>query len=121
MWRIPFTVLLYRVKSKAFHLINFPPLTDCLQPLSHHRYVGTLSIFYHYFHAYYSTDLANCMPPLLWSRFLLPLTPVLPNTNTRVNQYSQSFLSCMKKKKRSFGAGGLPMMVTVNRGLYHSM
>ncbi|MPC99166.1 hypothetical protein E2C01_094563 [Portunus trituberculatus] len=59
--------LLDRVESKAFCLINFPPLT--LQPLSHRRNVASLTIFYRYFHVNYSTDLTNYMPPrLLWPR-----------------------------------------------------
>merc|ERR1712035_254448 len=59
------TVLLDRVESKAFRLINSPPLTDCLQPLLFRRNVASLSIFYRYFHANCSSELANCMPPPL--------------------------------------------------------
>ena len=39
--------------------------SDCLQPPSHRRNVASLAIFYNYFHANYSSDLANCVPPLL--------------------------------------------------------
>ena len=59
------TALLNRVESKTFRLINSSPLTDCLQPLSHHRNVAFLALFYRYFHANCSSDLANCVPPLL--------------------------------------------------------
>ena len=38
--------LLDKVHSKAIHLINNPNLTKSLQPLSHCRLVGDLSIFY---------------------------------------------------------------------------
>ena len=50
---------------KLFRLINSLPLTDCLDSLNHRRNVASLSIFYSYFHADCSSELANCMPPLL--------------------------------------------------------
>ena len=57
---------------KAFDLINFPPLTDGLQPLSHcciqEFLVASLAIFYPYFHLDFSYDLAYCMPLLLQPR-----------------------------------------------------
>ena len=55
------TALLNRVESKAFRLISSPPLTDCLDSLSHQHNVASLSLFYHYFHADCSSELANCM------------------------------------------------------------
>ncbi|MPC53713.1 hypothetical protein E2C01_047611 [Portunus trituberculatus] len=45
VWDSTHTVLLERVESKAFCLINSPPLTDCLQPLSHCRNIASLFIF----------------------------------------------------------------------------
>merc|ERR1712035_64189 len=57
------TSLLNSVKSKAFRLINSPPLTDCLQSLKIRHSVASLSIFYRYFHGNCSSELANCMPP----------------------------------------------------------
>ena len=57
------SALLNRVESKAFRLINSPPLIDCLDSLSPHRNVAPLSIFYRYFHADCSSEFANCMPP----------------------------------------------------------
>ena len=61
--------LLDRVESKAFRLIDFSLLTDCLQSLSHRRNVASLTIYYRYFHANCSSNLANCMPSLhLWPR-----------------------------------------------------
>ena len=50
-----------RGESKAFRLINSPPLTDCLDSLSHRRNV-ILSLFYRYFHADCSSEFANCIP-----------------------------------------------------------
>ena len=75
------TALLNRVESKAFHLINSPPLTDCLDYLRHRHNVASLSIFYRYFHADCSSELANCMPPpsrgLAAQDFLFLLFPIL--------------------------------------------
>ncbi len=54
------TALLNRVESKAFRLINSPPLTDSNVPLNLRRNVASLSIFYRYFQANCSSELANC-------------------------------------------------------------
>ncbi|MPC45532.1 hypothetical protein E2C01_039234 [Portunus trituberculatus] len=85
--QVPLTVLLDRIESKAFHLINFPLLTDCLRSLSHLWRAASLVVFYYP---------ANCMPPLLLrprctrlSSFFHPYSVQL--SNARVNQYSQSF------------------------------
>ncbi len=59
------TALVDRVESKAFRLIRSPPVTSCLLPLKFRRSVTSLSIFYRYFHSNCSSELANCMPPLL--------------------------------------------------------
>ena len=60
--------LLDKVQSKAIRLINNPNLTKSLQPLSHRRLVGDLSIFYRYFNGhcspgdqgYYSSSSEAC-------------------------------------------------------------
>ncbi|MPC57585.1 hypothetical protein E2C01_051568 [Portunus trituberculatus] len=72
------------VASKAFHLIDSPPLTNCLQPLSHSYNV-----------AYLASSTAIFMLTLLLillTACLLPLTLTLSKSNARVNQYSQSFI-----------------------------
>ena len=78
------TALLNRVESKAFRLINSPPLTDCLQSVSLRRDVGSLAVFYRYFHSDCSSELANCMPPPSGGPaapdFLLILIPILSNS-----------------------------------------
>ncbi|MPC41574.1 hypothetical protein E2C01_035173 [Portunus trituberculatus] len=107
------TVLLDSVESKAFRLINSTPLTDCLQPLSHRRNVASLCIFYRYFHANCSTDLAKCMPPLFLrprcSRLSFSFRPCsVQLTNTRVNQYSQSFIPFTGKLWNSLPASVFP-------------
>ena len=91
------TALLRRVESKVFRLINSPPLTDSLDSLSHRRIVASLSIFYRYFLADCSSELANCIPPLLprprytrLSTSSYPYSVHLPNA--RVNQYLHSLL-----------------------------
>merc|ERR1712035_253209 len=84
------TSLLNRVESKAFRLINSPSLTDCLQSLKIRRSVASLSIFYRYFHANCSSELANCMPPPRLSTLSHPYAVQTPNV--RVNQYLHSFI-----------------------------
>ncbi|MPC27386.1 hypothetical protein E2C01_020556 [Portunus trituberculatus] len=91
------TVLLDRMESKAFRFINSPPLTDCVQPLSHFRNVTHLYIFYRYFHANCSTDRANCILPLLLRLRCTRLSSSSHSysvqlTNARVNQHSHSFI-----------------------------
>ena len=103
------TVLLERVESKDFHLINSSPITDCLQPYL--RNVASLAIFYHYFHANYSILLTAFLPScgLTAQGFLLPLTPILSNSNARVNQYSQSRMPLSGKFWNSLPASVFPI------------
>ncbi len=89
--------ILDRVESKAFRLIISPPLTDCLQPLKSLRSVASLSIFYRYFHAYCSSELAACMPPLVqWPSCARLCTDASSNTiqipYVRVSQYLYYFI-----------------------------
>ena len=91
------TQLAYRVETKAFRLINSPPLTHCRDSLSHRCNVASLSIFYRYFHADCSSELANCMsPPLPGPRCTRLSTCSHPYSvhlsNARVNQYLHSFI-----------------------------
>merc|ERR1712035_176745 len=78
------TSLLNRVESKAFRLINSPPLTDCLQSLKIRRSVASLSIFYRFFMVTALLNLLTaCLPPsggLAAPDFLLTLTPFLSNS-----------------------------------------
>ena len=54
--------LLEKVQSKAIRLINNPNLTKSLQPLSHRRLVGDLSIYYRYFHEHCSQEIRDIIP-----------------------------------------------------------
>ena len=54
--------LLDKVQSKAIRLINNPNLTKSLQPLSHCRLVGDLSIFYRYFNGNCSQEIRDIIP-----------------------------------------------------------
>ena len=90
------TSLLDRVESKAFRLINSPPLTNSLQPLSLRRNVASLSLFYRYYNRHCSSELAHCMfPPLRRARNTRLATHSHPFSvqlsNARVNRYFQSF------------------------------
>ena len=85
--------LLYKVQSKAIRLINNPNLTKSLQPLSHRRLVGDLSIFYRYFHGYCSQEFREIIPvPLRRVRTTRssthshPFQVSLPNPRTLSNK-----------------------------------
>ena len=54
--------LLDKVQSKAIRLINNPNLTKSLQPLSHRRLVGDLSILYRYFNRHCSQEIKEIIP-----------------------------------------------------------
>ncbi|MPC20807.1 hypothetical protein E2C01_013767 [Portunus trituberculatus] len=107
------TTLLDRVESKAFRLINSPPLSDCFQSFSHYQNVASLSIFYRYFHANCSIYLVNCKSPLLLrprcTRFPSSSNPyIVQPSNTRVNHYSQSFIPFTGKLWNSLPASVFP-------------
>ena len=54
--------LLDKVQSKAIRLISNSNLTKSLQPLSHRRLVGDLSIFYRYFNGHCSQEIRDIIP-----------------------------------------------------------
>ena len=72
--------LLDKVQSKAIRLINNPNLTKSLQPLSHRRLVGDLSIFYRYFNGHCSLEIRDTI--------LVPLRRV---RTTRSTTHSHPF------------------------------
>ena len=114
------TALINRMKSKAFHLINSPFLTDCFDSLSHRRNVAFLSIFYRYSHADCSSELANCMssPSLLWPRFTRLSTSSHPYSvhlpNARVNKYLHSFIPYTGKLWNSLPLSVFPLAYDLN-------
>nr|CAH7727328.1 unnamed protein product [Callosobruchus chinensis] len=52
------------VQRRAIQLIGDPALTCHLQPLSHRRAVGELSLFCQYSNGFCSSDLTSIIPPL---------------------------------------------------------
>ncbi len=113
------TALLNRVESKAFRLINSYPLTDCILPLNLRREVASLSIFYRYFHAYCSSEVANCMPPLLprprctrLSSQAHPFTVQIPYV--RVDQHLYSFITVTGKLWNSLSLFVFPPTFDLN-------
>nr|CAH7762901.1 unnamed protein product [Callosobruchus chinensis] len=56
--------LLDAVQRRAIRLIGDPALTCHLQPLSHRRAVGDLSLFYRYSNGFCSSELTSIIPPL---------------------------------------------------------
>ncbi len=113
------TALLDGVESKAFRLISSPPLTSCLLPLKSCCSVASLSIFYPYFHANCSSELANCMPPLLprprCTRLSSQAHSYTDQTPyARVNQYLLSFLPVTGKLWNSLPASVFPPVYDLN-------
>ncbi len=113
------TALLDRVESKTFSLIRSYSLISCLLPLNCHRDVASLSIFYRYFHAHCSSELANCMPQLLppprctrLSSQAQPYTVQYPYA--RVNQYLYSFFSVTGKLWNTLHAFVFPPVYDLN-------
>ena len=113
------TQLLRRVESKAFRLINSPPLTDSLQPLNLRRDVASLAIFYRFFNANCSSELADCMPPPLMrprctrlSTSSHPYSVQIPYA--RVNQYLQSFFISTGKLWNSLPLSVFPPVYDLN-------
>nr|CAH7725917.1 unnamed protein product [Callosobruchus chinensis] len=56
--------ILDAVQRRTIRLIGDPALTCHLQPLSHRRTVGDLSLFYRYSNGFCSTELTSIIPPL---------------------------------------------------------
>ncbi len=81
------------MEYKAFRLISSPPLTDCLQLLEFRRNAASLSVSYRYFHAYCSSELAACMPPLTHTRLFIDApSQAIQIPYARVNQYLYSVI-----------------------------
>ena len=94
------TALLDRVESKAFYLNISSPLTDWLQPLSHHWNIACLAIFYYYFHANCSSNLNSCMPPPVTSLYkmffflsILFCSTLMQNLTSTFNHSSLSLVN----------------------------
>nr|CAH7712430.1 unnamed protein product [Callosobruchus chinensis] len=56
--------ILDAVQRRAIRLIGDPALTCHLQPLSHRRAVGDLSLFYQYSNGFCFSELTSIIPPL---------------------------------------------------------
>nr|CAH7751449.1 unnamed protein product [Callosobruchus chinensis] len=56
--------ILDAVQRRAIRLIGDPALTCHLQPFSHRRAVGDLSLFYRYSNGFCSSELTSIIPPL---------------------------------------------------------
>ena len=81
--------LLDKVQSNAIRLINNPNLAKSLQPLSHRRLVGDLSIFYRYLHGHCSQEIREiiyvplrCVRTTRSSTHSHPFQVSLPNPRT---------------------------------------
>nr|CAH7763575.1 unnamed protein product [Callosobruchus chinensis] len=56
--------ILDAVQRRAGRLIGDPALTCHLQPLSHRRAVGDISLFYRYSNGFCSSEVTSIIPPL---------------------------------------------------------
>nr|CAH7733242.1 unnamed protein product [Callosobruchus chinensis]CAH7760656.1 unnamed protein product [Callosobruchus chinensis] len=56
--------ILDAVQRRAIRLIRDPALTCHLQPLSHRRAVGDLSLYYRFSNGFCSSELTTIIPPL---------------------------------------------------------
>ena len=103
------TTLLNRVESKGSRFINSLPRTDCLD---------SVSIFYRYFHADCSSELANCMPPSFprprCTRLSISHPYSVHLSNTRVNQYLHSFIPYTGKLWNSLPVSVFPPAYNLN-------
>nr|CAH7730767.1 unnamed protein product [Callosobruchus chinensis] len=61
---VPTTFPILAVQKRAIRLIGDPALTCHLQPLSHWRAIGDLSLFYRYSNGFCSSELTSIIPPL---------------------------------------------------------
>ena len=111
--------LLNRVEFKAIRLINSPPLTDCLDSLSHRRnvapYLSSTAIFM--LTALHKL-LTACTPPIprshcnRLSTASHPYSVYLPNA--RVNQYLNSFIHYTGKLCNSLPLSVFPPVYDLN-------
>ena len=99
----PYTSLLNRVESKAIRLIGDPSLTSTLDPLSLHRKVASLSLFYCYYSGHCSEELATCVPSSMARPRSIRQASFSHNccvelSNARINRFSDGFFpstSCL--------------------------
>jgi hypothetical protein len=59
------TSMLASIDRRACRLIGSPVISDSLDSLVLRRTVGTLALFYRYYHGECSVELAACVPPLM--------------------------------------------------------
>src|SRR6201990_1556073 len=91
------TVLLEKVESREFRLINTPALTNSLQSLSARRIVASLSLYYRYFNRHCSSELSRRIPPPLRraraTRLSTQSHPFsVQLSDRRLNRYAQSYI-----------------------------
>ena len=91
-----YTSLLGWVESKAIRLIGDPSMTSTLDPLSFHRKVASLFLFYCYYFGQCSHELAACIPPPMAQPRSTRQATFAHNccveiSNARINRFSDGF------------------------------
>src|ERR1044072_3126891 len=91
------TVLLEKIESKVFRLINSPALTNSLQSLSARRIVASLSLYYLYYNGHCSSELSRRIPPPLRRALATRLSTQshpfsVQLSDPRLNRYAHSYM-----------------------------
>ena len=109
----PYTFLLNRVESKAMRLIGDPSLTSTLDPLSLHRKLASLSLFYRYYFGHCSDELAACIPPSMAQPRSTRQASFAHNycvelSNARINRFSDGFFPSISRLWNSLPSSVFP-------------
>nr|CAH7762914.1 unnamed protein product [Callosobruchus chinensis] len=110
------------VQRRAIRLISGPALTCRLQPLSHRRAVGRLSLFYRYSNGFCSSELTSLIPPLSKPGSCTRGTSFHPKMvilhTSRTERYDRTFVSRVSRAWN--GLPGDVLVETASVGLFKS-
>nr|CAH7731086.1 unnamed protein product [Callosobruchus chinensis] len=111
--------ILDAVQRRAIRLIGDPVLTCHLQPLSHRRVVGYLSLFYRYSNGLCSSELTSIIPPLSkparWTRGTSSSHPKAVVLHTsKTERYDRTFI--LRVSRAWYGLPGDVLVKPANVG-----
>ena len=115
----PYTSLLDRVISKAICLIDDPSLTSTLDPLSLHRKVPSLTLFYRYYFGHCSDELPACIPPPVAQPRSTRQATFAHNycvelSSARINLFSDGFFSSTSSLWNSLSSSVFPASFNIS-------
>jgi hypothetical protein len=107
------------IQRRAVRLINNGTLTSGLQSMEHIRQVGSLSLFYRYYHGHCSTELSQLIPPApIHHRHTRGTLSEHPYTvdicRLRTGSFSSSFLNTTGRLWNSLPASMFPPTYNLN-------